>query len=223
MKVLVIEDDKGIQNFLNLALLNAGYQVVFQETALSGIEAYYRENPDIILLDLGLADLDGTEVISQIRLAGNTPIVVISARQTDEDKVSALDQGANDYLTKPFSIAELLARMRVALRTVSATPNAPTDVFEGDTFTVDFAAHRVMVGGVEVHLTKREFALLQMLTQHVDQVLTHQLLQETVWGYADDATAVSLRVYVRALRQKLQTQLIQTEVGVGYRLLSLKR
>ncbi|OKL48394.1 hypothetical protein BSR28_01450 [Boudabousia liubingyangii] len=235
MSILLIEDDKGICNFLRLALTEAGYEVVITHNALSGIEAYYQDRPELVILDLGLEDLDGMEVIRQLRLDGAVPIIVVSAREADTEKVQALDLGANDYLTKPFSVAELLARIRAVLRLTSQlAQGAPKDpaateasqVFTGDTFTVDFEARVVQLldqagqPDEEVHLTKKEFDLLQILARRPGYVLTHQYLQETVWGYSDEATAVSLRVYVRALRQKLKTELIKTEVGLGYRLLA---
>jgi two-component system KDP operon response regulator KdpE len=221
--VLLIEDEPQMRRFLRAALGNQEYELVEAATAREGLAQAAGRNPDLILLDLGLPDADGLDVTRQIREWSRTPIIVISARGQERDKVAALDAGADDYLTKPFGVGELLARMRVALRHVQITEGSGESVFEGGGIRVDLARRQVFRGEEEVHLTPLEYKLLVALVRHPGKVLTHRQLLKEVWGpNAVDQTHY-LRVYMTQLRHKLeadptQPRLLQTEPGVGYRL-----
>ncbi len=222
--VILVEDDPQIRRFLRTTLPNHGYRLYEATTGTQGLREAETQKPDIIILDLGLPDLDGLEVIRRLREWTAVPIIVLSARGQEHDKVMALDAGADDYVGKPFGIAELLARMRVALRHAARTAERSDDspVTIGD-LHIDLAHRRVMVAGEEVHLTPIEYRLLAALAKHAGKVLTqHQLLTE-VWGppYADQAHY--LRVYMAQLRRKLEAdptrpKYLLTEAGVGYRL-----
>lgn len=179
-KILIIEDDRAIVNFLSISLKTNGYEFIIANDGLSGISKFFQENPALILLDLGLGDIEGTEVIRQVRMKSSIPIIVISARSTDKDKVDALDTGANDYLTKPFSITELMARIRAALRFASSdnVRDNSSKVFEGDTFRIDFEFHKVFSGQNEIHLTPIEFKILELFIHYQGRVLTHAYLQK---------------------------------------------
>jgi two-component system KDP operon response regulator KdpE len=198
--------------------------LVEAETAKEGLAQAAARNPDVILLDLGLPDRDGLEVARELREWSPTPIIVLSARGREEDKVRALDLGADDYLTKPFGVDELLARIRVALRHAAMPPGtAPEPVFEAGELRVDLAARRVWRGDEEIHLTPTEYKLLTTLVRHAGKVLTHRQLLKEVWGanYANQSHYV--RVYMAQLRQKIEAdparpRLLLTEPGVGYRL-----
>ena len=222
--VLLVEDEPQMRRFLRAALTSHDYRLVEAETAKEGIAQASARNPDVILLDLGLPDRDGLEVARDLREWSTTPIIVLSARGREQDKVAALDLGADDYLTKPFGVDELLARIRVALRHASRPAGAPTDpVFELGDVRVDLARREVTRAGTPVHLTPTEYKLLALLIRHAGKVLTHRQLLKEVWGvnYADQSHYV--RVYVAQLRQKLEgdaarPRLILTEPGVGYRL-----
>jgi two-component system, OmpR family, KDP operon response regulator KdpE len=222
--VLLIEDEAQMRRFLRTALAANDYRLVEAETAREGLAQAASRNPDVILLDLGLPDRDGLEVARELREWSGAPIIVLSARGREEDKVKALDLGADDYLTKPFGVDELLARIRVALRHASATPGAPPEpVFEAGDLRVDRAARRVWRSGQEVHLTPTEYKLLITLIRHAGKVLTHRQLLKEVWGanYANQSHYV--RVYMAQLRQKIEAdparpRLLITEPGVGYRL-----
>jgi two-component system KDP operon response regulator KdpE len=222
--VLLIEDEAQMRRFLRTALAANDYHLVEAETAREGLAQAASRNPDVILLDLGLPDRDGLEVARELREWSGAPIIVLSARGREEDKVKALDLGADDYLTKPFGVDELLARIRVALRHASATPGAPPEpVFEAGDLRVDRAARRVWRSGQEVHLTPTEYKLLITLIRHAGKVLTHRQLLKEVWGanYANQSHYV--RVYMAQLRQKIEAdparpRLLITEPGVGYRL-----
>lgn len=219
-KILIIEDDKVILKFVSLALVTNGYEVLSAESGISGISIFLSQNPDLILLDLGLPDLDGMEVLKQIRDQKTTPVIVISARGREVDKVAALDHGANDYVTKPFNVGEVLARIRVALRN-------KTDFITQESFTyrdlfIDFAKRYVTIQGNEIHFTPIEFKLLELLINHQGKVLTHSFLQEKVWGYSTVDDYQSLRVFMASIRRKIELdnkdfKYIITEVGVGYR------
>jgi two-component system, OmpR family, KDP operon response regulator KdpE len=222
--VLVIEDDPQIQRFLSAALESHEYAVELAATGAEGLRLASLRQPDIVILDLGLPDMSGLDVITRLREWFSRPILVLSARSRESDKVSALDLGADDYLTKPFSVAELLARMRVALRHVSdrAGADAQSRVEIGD-LIVDLGARRVQRGENEIHLTPIEYKLLVALVQHRGKVLTHRQLLRDVWGAAHVESPHYLRIYMRSLRQKIETDAAQpryllTEVGVGYRL-----
>jgi two-component system, OmpR family, KDP operon response regulator KdpE len=222
--VLLIEDEPQMRRFLRAALGAQDYRLVEAATAREGLAQAASRNPDVILLDLGLPDRDGLEVTRELRGWTATPIIVLSARGREQDKVAALDLGADDYLTKPFGVEELLARIRVALRHAALPPGAaPEPVFEGGDVRVDLVRREVTRGGTAVHLTPTEYKLLTLLIRHAGKVLTHRQLLKEVWGtnYAEQSHYV--RVYMAQLRQKLETdparpRLLLTEPGVGYRL-----
>ena len=222
--VLLIEDEPQMRRFLRTALESNDYRLVESATAKEGLAHAASRNPDVILLDLGLPDRDGLEVARELREWSGTPIIVISARGQEQDKVKALDLGADDYLTKPFGVEELLARIRVALRHASAPAGAaPEPIFESGALRVDLPNRRVWRAGQEVHLTPTEYKLLVTMVRHAGKVLTHRMLLKEVWGpnYVNQAHYV--RVYLAQLRQKIEAdparpRLLLTEPGVGYRL-----
>ena len=222
--VLLIEDEPQMRRFLRAALGNQSYELVEAPTAREGLAQAAGRNPELILLDLGLLDMDGIEVTRTIREWSKIPIIVLSARGQEKDKVAALDAGADDYLTKPFGVSELLARMRVALRHALTTEGGEP-VFTGGGITVDLARRQVLRDGAEVHLTPLEYKLLSSLVKHADRVLTHRHLLKEVWGMNAINQTHYLRVYMTQLRHKLevdptQPRLLLTEPGVGYRLRS---
>lgn len=221
-RVLVVDDEPGILRAVQTNLGRHDYRV---DTATSGeaaLDAYTRVRPDLVLLDLGLPDMDGLEVLRVIREHASTPVVVLSAREAERDKVTALDLGADDYLTKPFGINELLARVRVALRH-AARPAAGTEpILRLGDLEVDMDRRRVAVNGTQVHLTPTEWDLVKLFAAHPDKVLTDRMITEAVWGASYAAQAHSLHVYVGRLRKKLEEgdgaqRHILTEPGVGYR------
>ena len=220
-KILLIEDDKSIQRFLRISLETNGYKTLNAETGIEGISLYMTQNPDLILLDLGLPDIDGMEVLSQIRDQSSVPIIVVSARGQEHEKVDALDQGADDYITKPFNINELLARVRVALRKkTSDVIKAKT--FEIDQLKIDFEKYKVYVDQQEIHLTPIEYKLLVLLVENAGKVLTHSFIIRKIWGYSTNEDSQSLRVFMANIRRKIEKdsshpRYILTEVGVGYR------
>ncbi|MBE5976751.1 MAG: response regulator transcription factor [Hungatella sp.] len=221
ISVLVIEDDKSIQNFIRITLKSKGYNSVFADDGLTGISYFYANNPDIILLDLGLPDIDGMEVLSQIRKESDIPIIVVSARGMEQEKVAALDEGADDYLTKPFHAGELLARIRVALRHKSGMIKQEA-AFELDGFYMDFEKRRLIVRGEEVHVTPIEYKMLKLLVLNAGKVLTHHFIQNEIWGYDTNDDYQSIRVFMANIRRKIEEdsanpRFIITEVGVGYR------
>lgn len=221
ISVLVIEDDKSIQNFIRITLKSKGYNSVFADDGLTGISYFYANNPDIILLDLGLPDIDGMEVLSQIRKESDIPIIVVSARGMEQEKVAALDEGADDYLTKPFHAGELLARIRVALRHKSGMMKQEA-AFELDGFYMDFEKRRLIVRGEEVHVTPIEYKMLKLLVLNAGKVLTHHFIQNEIWGYDTNDDYQSIRVFMANIRRKIEEdsanpRFIITEVGVGYR------
>lgn len=220
-KLLVIDDELAIRRFLKASVDPALYEVVEAEDGLTGVRLAATENPDLILLDLGLPDLDGVEVTRRIREWSQTPIIILSARGADDDKVIALDAGANDYLTKPFSVAELFARVRVALRSVQHNP-AASIVTIGD-LTIDIANHRVIRGESDVRLTKTEFRMLALMARNLGKVLTHTQILREVWGPEYEDELHYLRVYAQQIRTKIeedptQPRILITETGIGYRL-----
>ena len=219
--VLIIDDEKQIRRLLRLALEAAGHQVHEAETGEAGLLEIVQRRPDVVLLDLGLPDMEGVEVLRRLREWSNVPVLILSVRDEAAEKVEALDAGADDYVTKPFDTAELLARMRVVQRRTLAESGEP--VFTAGGLSVDFAARQVHLNGSEVKLTPTEYSLLRVLVQHAGKVVTHRQLLRTVWGEKAQTQAQYLRVYVTHLRKKLETQrdapvLIKTEVGIGYRL-----
>jgi two-component system KDP operon response regulator KdpE len=223
--VLLIEDEPQMRRFLRAALGADEYHLVEASTAREGLAQAAGCNPDLILLDLGLPDSDGLDVTRRIREWSHAPIIVISARGQERDKVAALDAGADDYLTKPFGVGELLARMRVALRHARESGGATEVVFEAGGLRVDLVRRLVYRDGEEVHLTPLEYKLLTNLVKHAGKVLTHRQLLKEVWGINAISQTHYLRVYMTQLRHKLeqdptQPRLLLTEPGVGYRLRS---
>lgn len=219
-KILIIEDDPVILRFLKLALKTNGYDVIEANNGLLGISLFISHNPDLVLLDLGLPDIDGMEVIAELRKISAKPIIIISARDRDADKIYALDNGANDYVTKPFNIGEVLARVRVSLRGI--TTISENNVFVYNDLEIDFDRHKVTVEGEEVHLTPIEFKILETFVKYRGKVLTHKFLQNEAWGYETVDNYQTLRVFIAAIRKKIEkenkfNQYILTEVGVGYR------
>lgn len=227
--ILVVEDDRPVQNLMITTLKAHDYRYL---TAMSGETAILEassHNPDIILLDLGLPDMDGIEVIKRIRTWSNVPIIIISARSEDSDKVEALDAGADDYLTKPFSVEELLARLRVTERRLVAnqTEQLPSAVFVNGKLRVDFSAGCAYLDEEELHLTPIEYKLLCLLSKNVGKVLTHTFITQNIWGHSWENDVASLRVFMATLRRKLEknsdsAQYIQTHVGVGYRMVKME-
>lgn len=222
--LVVIEDDPQIQRFLATALEAHGYAIAPAQTGAEGLALAATRQPDILLVDIGLPDMSGLDVIARAREWYTRPIIVLSARDHETDKVAALDLGADDYLTKPFGIGELLARLRVAERHLSAHNGAGADavVRIGD-LSVDLSARRVQRSGVDIHLTPIEYQLLTALAKHRGKVLTHRHLLREIWGAAHVESPQYLRIYMRALRQKIEDdparpRWLLTEVGVGYRL-----
>jgi two-component system KDP operon response regulator KdpE len=221
-RVLVVDDEPAILRAVQMNLGRHEYRVETAATGQDALESYHRVRPDLVVLDLGLPDMDGLDVLRAIRERSSTPVVVLSAREAERDKVTALDLGADDYLTKPFGVNELLARVRVALRH-AARPAAGTEpiVRVGD-LEVDLDRRRVVVHGVEVHLTPTEWDLIKLFATHPDKVLTDRMITDAVWGASYAAQAHSLHVYVGRLRKKLEAadgarRHIVTEPGVGYR------
>ncbi len=227
--ILVVEDDMAVRTLIATTLKAQDYRYI---TASAGEEAVMMSashNPDIILLDLGLPDLDGVEVIRRIREWSNVPIIVISARNEDSDKIDALDAGADDYLTKPFSVDELLARLRVTQRRLALIKNYSTQqaVYTNGQLKIDYASNCVFLMDEEMHLTPIEYKVLCLLAQHTGKVLTHKYITQHVWGSSWESNVASLRVFMATLRKKLEKepgspQYIQTHVGVGYRMLKIE-
>lgn len=225
--VLVVEDDRPVRNLIVTTLKSHDYRYLTAENGKTAIMEASSHNPDIVLLDLGLPDIDGTEVITNIRGWSNMPIIVISARSEDSDKITALDAGADDYLTKPFSVEELLARLRVTQRRLlllKTGNDAGKPVFQNGELKIDYAAGCVYLKGEEMHLTPIEYKLLCLLSHNVGKVLTHTYITMQIWGSSRENDIASLRVFMATLRKKLEPektspQYIQTHIGIGYRML----
>ncbi len=228
--ILVVEDDAPVRNLITTTLKAHEYKYITAPTGESAIMEASSHNPDIVLLDLGLPDIDGVEVIKKIRTWLNMPIIVISARSEDSDKIEALDYGADDYLTKPFSVEELLARLRVTQRRLTvmqAGISVNDSVFTNGKLRVDFAAGCVYLGEEELHLTPIEYKLLCLMSQNVGKVLTHTYITQKVWGSSWENDVASLRVFMATLRKKIESepdspQYIQTHIGVGYRMMRIE-
>ena len=228
--VLVVEDDLPIQNLITTTLRAHEYHFLTAKTGEEAIMETASHNPEIVLLDLGLPDLDGVEVIRRIRTWSNLPIIVISARSEDTDKIDALDAGADDYLTKPFSVEELLARLRVTQRRLAVMMSetlAGDAVFSNGKLKIDYAAGCAYLKEEELHLTPIEYKLLVLLAQNVGKVLTHKYITLHIWGSSWDNDVSSLRVFMATLRKKLENepdspQYIQTHIGVGYRMMKIE-
>jgi len=222
-RVLIVDDEPQILRALRVALRANGYEVEDAMTGTAALEAVAVRPPELILLDLALPDIDGVEVCRRVREWSRIPIIVLSAHGEEEAKVRALDEGADDYLTKPFSVPELLARMRVALRHAAAVAEIGVQVVRAGDVEIDLARRAVRRGGREVHLTPTEYGLLRFLTQHAGRVITHGHLLRSVLGAGYDEGTGSLRVHIVSLRKKLEADpshpaLLITEPGVGYRL-----
>jgi two-component system KDP operon response regulator KdpE len=223
-RILVIDDEPQIRRFLRISLNAYGYEVIEAVRGEDGIAKCATESPDLVILDLGLPDLDGQEVIARIREWSRVPIIVLSVRAAEDEKVAALDRGADDYVTKPFGIHELLARVRASLRARRQDGEAPPTVVKSGELTIDLPRRRVRVAGVEIKLSRKEFAILRLLAQHAGRIVTHQHLLREVWGAAHEHETHYLRIYIGHLRQKLgddpaDPRYISNEPGVGYRLL----
>ena len=225
-KILIVEDDRGIANFVQTVLETNGYQVLSADRCGQGILVFASHMPDLVILDLGLPDMDGEEFIRQIRGISAVPIIVLSARTEESDKVSALDLGANDYITKPFGTAELLARVRASLR--MARHQAPVSSHNGrfvlDDMTIDYDRREVRVSGDDVHLTQTEYNILAYLSQHVGKVMTYSAIIGAVWGVMDSGSVKKLQVNMANIRKKLgctpgENKYFINELGVGYRML----
>ena len=229
MCILVIEDDASVRNLMTTTLKAHDYRYLTASTGETGIMEASSHNPDVVHLDLGLPDMDGIEVIKKIRTWSNMPIIVLSARSEDSDKIEALDMGADDYLTKPFSVEELLARLRATQRRLAVlqgdtVSNEP--IFINGDLKVDYAAGCVYLGEEELHLTPIEYKLLCLLAQNVGKVLTHTFITQKIWGSSWDSDVASLRVFMATLRKKIDRdknapQYIQTHIGVGYRMIKV--
>ena len=227
--ILVVEDDAPVRNLITTALKAHDYRYLTAPNGERAILEASSHHPDIVLLDLGLPDMDGMEVIRKIRSWSNMPIIIISAKCEDSDKVDALDAGADDYLTKPFSMEELLARLRVTQRRLSvmkSEASAEDSVFINGDLRIDYAAGCTYLGGRELHLTPIEYKLLCLLSRNVGKVLTHTFITQKIWGASWENDIASLRVFMATLRKKLESaphspQYIQTHIGVGYRMLKL--
>ena len=225
--VLVVEDDRPVRNLIVTTLKSHDYRYLTAENGKTAIMEASSHNPDIVLLDLGLPDIDGTEVITNIRGWSNMPIIVISARSEDSDKITALDAGADDYLTKPFSVEELLARLRVTQRRLlllKSSNDVGKPVFQNGELKIDYAASCVYLNDEEMHLTPIEYKLLCLLSHNVGKVLTHTYITMQIWGSSRENDIASLRVFMATLRKKLEPektspQYIQTHIGIGYRML----
>ena len=226
-QILVVEDDNAVAKLMAATMESQDYQYRIASTGASAIMEALSYKPEVMILDLGLPDTDGIEVIKKIRVWSNMPIIVVSARSEDTDKVAALDAGADDYLTKPFSVDELLARHRVALRRLrhdSQRLSEESSVYENGGLRIDYAAGCVYLDGSEIHLTPIEFKLLVLLANNTGKVLTHNYILREVWGNPAASDMRSLRVYMATLRKKLEKntsepKYIQTHIGVGYRML----
>lgn len=225
--ILVVEDDAPVRNLITTTLKANDYRFQTAANGEAGVLATASQNPDIILLDLGLPDMDGMEVIKRVRSWSNVPIIVISARSEDTDKIDALDAGADDYLTKPFSVEELLARLRASLRRAMYQSSGGVEdnaVFVNGDLKIDYASGCVFIRDEEVHLTPIEYKLLCLLAKNVGRVLTHNFILNEVWGNVMQSDVPSLRVFMATLRKKIEEEpseprYIQTHIGIGYRMI----
>ena len=226
--ILVVEDDAPVRNLITTTLKAHDYKLITAQNGNNAIMEASSHNPDIVLLDLGLPDMDGVEVIERIRTWSDMPIIVISARSEDKDKIDALDAGADDYLTKPFSVEELLARLRVTQRRLASNRNeGASSVFINGALRIDYAAGCAYLGEEELHLTPIEYKILCLLAANVGKVLTHTFITQKIWGAAWENNVASLRVFMATLRKKIEVapdspQYIQTHIGVGYRMMRVE-
>lgn len=220
--ILIVEDDKYIIHFLSVSFREENYGFQVAKSVKEAVSLFYANRPDVVILDLGLPDGDGMEVIERIREIADTPVIVVSARQEEDEKIRALDAGADDYVTKPFYMGELLARIREALRKTEKHSREKETRFEDGDLCVDYGKRRVEVDGGEVHLTPIEYKILLLLIANRGKVLTHHYILKEIWGYAEGVESGTLRVFMATLRRKIEKnpsdpQHIITEVGVGYR------
>ena len=225
-KVLVVEDDKNILSFIQTILESNGYQVLTAERCHQGILVFTSHVPDLVVLDLGLPDMDGEHFIRVVRQSSLVPIVVLSARTEERDKVSALDLGANDYITKPFGTAELLARVRAALRVTrhAALASVPGSLFTLEDLVIDYDRRQASISGDPIHLTQTEYNILAFLSQHTGKVMTYSAIICAIWGSMDDGSVKKLQVNMANIRKKLgctpgENRYVVNELGVGYRML----
>ena len=227
--VLVVEDDTPVRNLIVTTLKTHDYKFLTAKNGSEALMTASSHNPDVIFLDLGLPDMDGIDVIRQIRSWSNVPIIVISARSDDADKIEALDAGADDYLTKPFSVEELLARLRVTIRRLAlmnSDNNSDSSVYTNGNLTIDYSAGVASLEGEELKLTSMEYKLLCLLAKNTGKVLTHMYITQNIWGRSWDNDVASLRVFMTTLRKKIEPsaespKYIQTHVGIGYRMLKV--
>lgn len=220
--ILIVEDDKYIIHFLSVSFREENYGFQVAKSVKEAVSLFYANRPDVVILDLGLPDGDGMEVIERIREIADTPVIVVSARQEEDEKIRALDAGADDYVTKPFYMGELLARIRAVLRKTEKHSREKETRFEDGDLCVDYGKRRVEVDGGEVHLTPIEYKILLLLIANRGKVLTHHYILKEIWGYAEGVESGTLRVFMATLRRKIEKnpsdpQHIITEVGVGYR------
>ena len=227
--ILVVEDDNAVRNLITTALVTFGYKCSCASNGAEAITEAVSLQPELFILDLGLPDMDGSDIITKLRTWTNNPIIVVSARSEVHDKITALDAGADDYLSKPFSVEELMARVRAALRKKSydSGPLKSTNVFINGSLRIDYAANSVFVDAVEVHLTPIEYKLLCLLARNVGKVLTHNYILQEVWASDFESTTQSLRVFMAALRKKIEKNqsepiCLKTHVGIGYRMVRLQ-
>lgn len=225
-KILIVEDDRNISSMIQTVLDSNGYQVLSAQRGQQGVLMMSSHVPDLVILDLGLPDMDGEEFIRVTRRSSMLPIIVLSARTEEKDKVSALDLGANDYITKPFGTAELLARVRASLRInrMNLQATIPNSVFILDDLEIDYDRRQVSVGGKSVHLTQIEYNILALLSQQVGKVMTYSAIINSIWGTMDDGSIKKLQVNMANIRKKLgckpgENRYIVNELGVGYRML----
>lgn len=226
-KILIVEDDKNISNFIQTILETNGYQVLTAERCTQGMMVFSSHLPDLVVLDLGLPDVDGLDFIRHVRSTSTIPVIVLSARSTEADKVSALDLGANDYITKPFGTAELVARIRAVLRTSrlgGQMADLPGGIFVLKDLEIDFDRRQVTAGGTVVHLTQTEYNILALLCRHTGKVMTYSGIIREVWGGMDDGSVKKLQVNMANIRKKLgctpgDNRYFVNELGVGYRML----
>jgi two-component system KDP operon response regulator KdpE len=218
-RILVVDDDRSLLRALEIALSARGHEVVMARTGADGVNQVSLTSPDVVILDLGLPDMDGVEVVRRVREWTQVPVIVLSAAASEKKKVTALDAGADDYVTKPFGMAELEARLRVALRRTGRIPVSPTTIGVGD-LEIDLVHHMARLGGKDLELTGREFDLLAYLARHAGKVCTHEMILRDVWGSAYGAEAHYLRVYAHRLRRKLGAagEMLRTQAGIGYQL-----
>ena len=226
--ILIVEDDNHIKNLISTTLKVNKYNFLIASSGNEAIMLAVSHKPDIILLDLGLPDMDGVEIIKNVREWSNIPIIVISARSEDKDKIEALDFGADDYITKPFSVEELLARIRVATRRLKSMNEKQVEsVFKNGDLTIDYSAGCVYLYDKELHLTPIEYKLLCLLSKNIGKVLTHTYITMEIWGTTWESDAASLRVFMTTLRKKIEqnsteSKYIQTHIGIGYRMLRIE-